>query len=291
MEGLILMRSRSLLTCLGILVFSLPAAASRVNTYFPIVSSAAFGDLGVIPVTIVKHPTDGGIREAIPDRFKPRFESWKAELLATDYGREQWEKYANNKDFILTITVSGSREKGAGTDKFLWDEDGNLVGATITLGGGIEGGYPAPIYYPVLNSLASDSSTYSISGKILAATKLSHEIGHVNQAAAANMKFLQLQNRLIPEYNAIMLKNGFRSNDKKLLDLAAEMKGTPVEIWESREYWSEVNAMLFLNEKISKEDFYCFVFKKMRYNLESYAKGYESRFLDHPEFAGSPCWK
>lgn len=279
------MRSRSFFSCLGIFVFSLPVWA------FGPIAAPEPRDPAVVPITIVKHPSDGGIREVVSERFKARFAAWKAELLTTEYGRTQWEKYANNKDFVLTITVAGSKEKGAGTDKFQWDEAGNLVGATITLGGGIESGYPTPIYYPVLNSLAIDTSSYSTSGKLLAATKLSHEIGHVNQAAAANMKFLQLQNRLIPEYNAIMLKNGFRSNDKKLLDLAAEMKGTPVEIWESREYWSEVNAMLFLNERISKEDFYCSVFKKMRYNLESYAKGYESRFLDHPEFAGSPCWR
>jgi len=273
-----------------------PALGRQLTAYFPIVAASSALDrfedsTGVQPVTIVPHPTDGGIREMISDRFKERFLAWKTELLSTEFGKSEWAKYENNKDFILTIVVSGSKEKGAGTDKFLWDDQGNLVGATITLGGDIESGFPTPIYYPVLNSLASESTSYSISGKILAATKLSHEIGHVNQAAMANMKFLQLQNKLIPEYNAIMLKNGFRSNDKKLLDLAEQMKGTPVEIWESREYWSEVNAMLYLNARIGKEDFYCFVFKKMRYNVEAYAKSYESRFLDHPEFAGSPCWR
>jgi len=313
LEGLALMKFRSLFVLLFVPVFSMSALAfygrgdisrrsdsylraRELTAYFPVVA-ASDADYGfedgsaVLPVTIVPHPTDGGIREIVPDRFKGRFQAWKSELLSTEVGRTQWEKYATNKDFILTIAVSGGKEKGAGTDKFLWDDQGNLVGATITLGGDIESGYPTPIYYPVLNSLASESTGYSISGKILAATKLSHEIGHVNQASAANMKFLQLQNKLIPEYNAIMLKNGFRSNDRKLIDLAEQMKGTPVEIWESREYWSEVNAMLYLNARIEKEDFYCFVFKKMRSNLEAYAKGYESRFLDHPEFATSPCWR
>jgi len=275
---------------------SRPEIARELTVYFPVLAASSAADVfedpsGVQPITIVPHPTDGGIREMIPDRFKERYDAWKTELLSTEVGKEQWDKYATNKDFILTIVVAGGKEKGAGTDKFLWDDQGNLVGATITLGGDIEAGFPTPIYYPVLNSLASESTSYSIPGKILAATKLSHEVGHVNQAAIANMKFLQLQNKLIPEYNAIMLKNGFRSNDKKLLDLAEQMKGTPVEIWESREYWSEVNAMLFLKARIEKEGFYCFVFKKMRYNVESYAKSYESRFLDHPEFAGSPCFR
>ena len=112
--------------------------------------------------------------------------------------------------------MSEDRKKGAGTDKFLWDDEGRFVGATITLGANIDEGYPNPIYYPVLNSLSSDSASYSISGRILAATKISHEIGHVNQAATANMKFLQLQNKLMPEYISIFLKNGLNTRMKSL---------------------------------------------------------------------------
>lgn len=242
-------------------------------------------------VTIVKTPTDGGIREVIPNKYKDRFEKWKTELRATEFGRQQWDKYASNKNFILTISVSGDKGKGAGTDKFLWDDAGNFVGATITLGPEIDEGYPNPIYYPVLNSLSSESTSYSISGKILAATKISHEIGHVNQAAKANMASLLLQNKLMPVYISIFLKNGLDTKDKKLVDLAQQMGGTPVEIWESREYWSEVNAMLYLNERISKEEFYCYVFNKIRRNLETYAREYEQRFGQDPEFSSSRCWK
>ena len=242
-------------------------------------------------ITIIKTPTDGGIREDIPNKYKDRFEKWKTELRSTEFGRQQWDKYSNNKNFILTISVSGDRGKGAGTDKFLWDDSGKFVGATITLGPELDEGYPNPIYYPVLNSLSAESTSYSISGKILAATKISHEIGHVNQAANANMTFLLLQNKLMPVYISIFLKNGLDTKDKKLVDLARQMGGTPVEIWESREYWSEVNAMLFLKERISKEEFYCYVFNKIRRNLETYAREYERRFGQDPEFSSSRCWK
>jgi len=242
-------------------------------------------------VTIVKTPTDGGIREDIPGKYKDRFEKWKAELRSTEFGRQQWDNYAKKKNFVLTFSVSGDRGKGAGTDKFLWDESGTFVGATITLGPGLDEGYPNPIYYPVLNSLSSDETSYSISGRILAATKISHEIGHVNQAANANMKFVQLQNMLMPVYISIFLNNGLDTNDKKLVDLAKQMGGTPVEIWESREYWSEVNAMLYLKERISKEEFYCYVFNKIKRNLETYARDYEQRFGQRPEFSDSRCWK
>ena len=105
------------------------------------------------------------------------------------------------------------------------------------------------------------------------------------------MKFVQLQNRLMPIYNSIFLNNGLNTQDVKLVRLAEEMKGTPIEIWAGREYNSEVNAMLYLKERISEENFYCHVFRRIRRNLEAYAPDYEDRFLERPEFSDSPCWK
>lgn len=239
----------------------------------------------------VKTPIDGGVKEDIPAKYQIRYDRWKAELLATDFGRQQWEKYASDKHFLLTITISSKKGKGAGTDKYLWDEAGNFVGATITLGDELNDGYPNPIYYPVMNSLSAGDTSYSISGKILAAAKISHEFGHVNQTASANRAFMQLQNSLMPVYTSIFLKNGRDTRDKKLVDLAEQMGGTPVEIWESREYWSEVNALRYLNERISKEEYHCFVFNKIKQNIETYAKEYEDRFDKQTGFSDSPCWK
>ncbi len=252
--------------------------------------NAYHSDSGVQMLT-VKTPVDGGIRVDIPAKYLPRFERWKSEFLATEFGRAQWERYAGNKQFLLTISVSGKKGKGAGTDKYLWDDAGNFVGATITLGDELNEGYPNPIYYPVMNSLSSGETSYAISGKILAAAKISHEFGHVNQTASANRTFMQLQNNLMPVYTSIFLKNGRDTRDKKLVDLAKQMGGTPVEIWESREYWSEVNALRYLNERISKEEYHCFVFNKIRQNIATYAKEYEDRFDKQSEFSNSPCWK
>src|SRR5690242_12547974 len=48
---------------------------------------------------VVKTPTDGGIREDIPVKFQEKYQKWKVELLASDYGRAEWEKYSTNKNF------------------------------------------------------------------------------------------------------------------------------------------------------------------------------------------------
>ncbi|HKP69338.1 MAG TPA: hypothetical protein VJV05_08640 [Pyrinomonadaceae bacterium] len=236
---------------------------------------------------IVKTPTDGGIREDIPAKYRERFDKWKTELLSTELGRAQWDRYANDKSFILTVTVSGG-SKGAGTSDYLWNDEGKLVGATITLSASLEEGSPPPVYYPVLNSVSNKITAHSIGGSIIAATRMSHELGHVNQTYDGSMKVIQMQNKLMIQYNSIFMQNG--AKDKKLIDIASQMNGTPVEIWESREYWSEVNAMLYLSQRISKESFYCFVFRRMKRNIETHAKAYEDRFSQHPEFTDSPCW-
>ena len=54
---------------------------------------------------IVPTPTDGGIKEDIPAKYRDRYDKWKAELLSTDWGKAQWERYANDTTFVLKIVV------------------------------------------------------------------------------------------------------------------------------------------------------------------------------------------
>jgi hypothetical protein len=229
-------------------------------------------------LTIVKKPSDGGIREIIPVKYKQRYQKWKDELLSTEFGRRQWENYLNNQHFVLTITIESKEGQGAGTGQYQWAETGELVGATITLGTKIDKGLPSPIYFPVMNSLSSNEPAYTVSGNILAATKFAHEFGHVNQTAKMKSDFFQLQNKLIPVYNEILLKNGYNANDQNLIELQKQMGGTPVEIWENREYWGEANAMLYLADRINKESYHCSVVSKMIRNVRLYARHYEERF-------------
>ena len=240
----------------------------------------------------VKTPVDGGIREDIPIKFKEKYLKWKTELMSSDYGHQEWERYESNKNFILTITVSGVEGQGAGTGEYRWNDAGELVEATITLGNKLDKGYPNPIYFPVMNSLSSYSDSYEISGSLLAAAKFAHEFGHVNSTYKTSSKVFRLQNSLMPTYNKILLDNGYNVRDQRLLDLVAQMGGTPVEIWENREYWGETNAMRYLLDRIHKEEFYCSVFNKIENNVKVYAKGYEARFNQIAEAQTlTPCKK
>lgn len=220
-----------------------------------------------------------GLVENVPAKYRERYGVWKSDLLSTETGRGQWEAYASNPRFTLTVVVSDDDRNGAGTSNYKWDDAGELVAATITLGSRIDEGYPNPIYYPVMHSLSPLSESSPVEGNVLAAAKIAHELGHVKQAASTGGELYRLQNQLMPVYNKTLLSNGRDTNDKRLTELALRMGGTPVQIWENREYWGEVNAMLYLRERFKdEEERQRALFTRVRRTVELYAKDYAERF-------------
>ena len=222
----------------------------------------------------------GGIKEEIPQKYFSRYQQWKEEFLSTDAGRNQWNSYQNNPNFTLHIIVTKDNAEGATTGKYKWNDAGQLVSATITLGMHLDDGYPNPIYFPVMNSLVPTEAVNRIGGETLAATKIAHEFGHVNRTIKADGTLYQLQTQLIPQYNKIFLSNGRDPSDPKLIELANKIGGTPVQVWEDREYWGEVNAMMYLRDKVTDDNLRCTLFNRIRHSVDLYAKDYEKRFLD-----------
>lgn len=227
---------------------------------------------------LLQTPLKGGIYEIIPAESQINYNNWKAEFLSTDYGKNLWEKYSKNKNFTLTIKIAGKGNKGGQTADYQWDENGLLIGATIYLGGRINKGIPDAIYYPVMNSINEFNDRKEISGTTLAATKMAHEFGHINRTIETNQEKFKTQNKLMPIYNSIFLKNGYNTSDQKLIDLANQMGGTPIQIWEDREYWGEASAMSFLLEKTKNKYFYCSLINKINENVSNYATDYKERF-------------
>ncbi len=174
-----------------------------------------------MPLANVARPAGSGIKEIIPDKYKQNYRQWKAEFLAAETGRKQWDLFEQNPNFTLTITVSKEDRNGAGTSKYKWDDAGNLIAATISLGARIDEGYPNAIYYPVMNSLSQCKLSYGVSGDILAAAKFAHEFGHVKRMSITDGSLYRLQAQLIPAYNKILLSNGHNTNDPRLIELAS----------------------------------------------------------------------
>ena len=226
-------------------------------------------------------PTDvAGIQEVIPDKYQKRYDEWKSEFLTTDIGKAQWEMYAHHPRLKLTITISTNNSEGAGSGKYKWNEAGELVAATISLGSRIDQGFPTSVYYPVMNALEPFESSKLIGGNTLAAAKIAHEFGHIMKISSTRQELYTLQVQLVPIYNKIFLSNGHNVNDPRLVEIAKKIGGNPVEIWEDREYWGEANAMLFLRDRVEKEKFHCRLFAKIKRAVEEYAKNYEERFAE-----------
>jgi len=76
------------------------------------------------------------------------------------------------------------------------------------------------------------------------------------------------------------LANGRNPTDERLIRMAGQLGGTPVEVWEDREYWGETNAMIYLRDRFPDESMRCQLFSRIRQSLDTYAKSYEPRFLE-----------
>jgi hypothetical protein len=234
-----------------------------------------------------------GIREDISSRDKGRYQTWKDEFLSADIGLREWQAYARDPRLALTITTSTENRHGAGIGNYEWDNSGHLVAATITLGARLDEEYPEAVYYPVMNALKQEEFRYVIGSGTLAATKIAHEFGHLNRMISTDASVYRFQAELVPSYNAIIRNNGRNASDPRLLDLARRMGGTPVELWEDREYWGEANAMLYLRDRITNRSVQCLLFSYIIRNVDTYAKVYRTRFaqIAEPQASQASCGK
>lgn len=195
----------------------------------------------------------GNLKELIPQQYGEKYNRWKTTFLSVDFGRRLWARYAVNPTFSLTIIVSKSMGKGAKVDDYKWVE-GRLVAVTITLGHQLDQGYPCQVLYPVLGSLPfTDARWDDRADAVLAAAKIAHEFGHIEQAANSDATIYQTQNALSDDYTSRFLSNGYNTADPILIELAGRMGGTPVEIKIQREYWAETYAFRYLLCKLEAD--------------------------------------
>jgi hypothetical protein len=280
---------RSVLVLLASLSwFAFPAhLGAQQRTDLPDPSSPGFLAPAIVGEHLDGHKSDGhtssskgrtgGIQEEIPEKYNDRYQKWKKEFLATETGREQWDAYAHHPSLVLTITISADKRDGARTARYEWDDSGELIAVTITLGPHIDEGYPSPAYYPVLSSLGRLKSDLKI-GNILAAAKIAHEFDHVNQAIAGGARFRR-ETEIANAYNAILESNGHNTRDPRLIELAREIGGTPVDLCEEREHCAEENALRYLLDRITNRAVRRAFLGRVKKTIELYAKNFEKRFV------------
>lgn len=120
------------------------------------------------------------------------YQKWKAAFLETDAGKKLWDKYNNDKSFLLKIDwKKGSN--GAETHSYKFS-NGKLTGATITLGSDIDDAEAASkrdsTRYP-LSSAVGENNIVNLFSRdkeqkrtTMAITVIAHEFGHVEDAYA-----------------------------------------------------------------------------------------------------------
>jgi hypothetical protein len=199
-----------------------------------------------------KSRTAISLTELVPKQYSDKYDRWKRMLVSVESGRRLWSRFAENPAFRLTIMVTKKQEQGAKVDDYIW-EKGRLVGATVTLGGQLDYGFPSTMKYPVLGSLAAVRNNDGMRGDdVLAAAKFAHELGHIEHAAIEATNF-QLQNELAPIYVERFLSNGHDLSDPELEELAERMGGAPVDIKNERENRAEVYTLRFLLDKLENK--------------------------------------
>jgi hypothetical protein len=214
----------------------------------------------------------GGVSESVPDKYLKRYLRWKAEYLSTEAGRRQWQRYAADEHFALKVTVSPQLGQGGLVSDYKWDEAGRLVGASITLGVGLDGGLPPSLYYPVTSALAAAEESDGLTGDILAAAKMAHEFGHVNRAADTGAALFERQNRLAADYARLFEESGYNARDPRLAEVTRMLGGTPFDVKREREHRAEANALVFLQERMSAEAGKGALFKQIRKSIEEYGE-------------------
>src|SRR5207244_6753538 len=132
--------------------------------------------------------------------------------------------YTKHPHLVVTITIAGNNKNGAGTGMYKWNDQGELIAATIVLGSRIDEGFPSSVYYPVMNSLEPYESNQLLGHNVLAATKIANEFGHVMKIAETSESLYHLQVKLVPIHNKIFLSYGHDVNDQRLVDLAHQKR-------------------------------------------------------------------
>src|SRR5438445_13671485 len=145
----------------------LPAAVVLISMQIVTAQRLAPASNFVRDASVAPAAEVGGIKEVIPEKYARRYEEWKAEFLSTDIGKAQWEMYAHHPRLQLTITITDRNPNGAGSGKYKWNDGGELIAATITLGSRVDQGFPSSVYYPVMNALEPFEARKLIGGKVL----------------------------------------------------------------------------------------------------------------------------
>jgi len=132
-------------------------------------------------------PNGDDIVENIDKKYKKRYEQWKSQLLSTKEGQRLWNKFTNDQNFTVTISVSKSQQNGAKTTPVVQND--SVTGANVALGNNIGAAHPPPDSGYLVTGTLQDAG---VSSKVIGGDVFAHELGHVEDYTEAPSWFLYL---------------------------------------------------------------------------------------------------
>jgi RHS repeat-associated protein len=129
--------------------------------------------------------------------------SWEREYRKSKEGQAQWKKLDDNQKLTVTLKWDSKAKQSTTTDQN-WDEQGNLVSATVTLAKatGDPSNHMDPESYPLGSAISSipERQVYVVA----------HELAHVEDAQTpAGRASMQEVQRLFPDADASYKAEGY----------------------------------------------------------------------------------
>ena len=81
-------------------------------------------------------------------------------------------------------------------------------------------------------------------------------------------------------YNSVFRRNGYNTNDPRLLELAKKMGRTPVEISEDREHRAETKALSYLLERVKSDEFRRRFLASLKRTTDLFARSFQQKYVE-----------
>jgi RHS repeat-associated protein len=222
-------------------------------------------------------PSGEDIDDSSLDKNKD-YQEWKKAYLSTKAGQAEWNKYNDNHNVTITITMgtnAGGKEGAETTPSF--DAKGNFTGATIVLGTDFaKNDQLNTSEYPISGSMTgtAEHSNSIISRTDRAVDFFAHEFGHVDDAQKQGALWVQ-QTELLKQSQEGFAKQGqawLNSNEYK--QIVSRLGDTPANISTGREHRAEAAVIPVMRDYYAKGAGHGSMPSRVKQAIQNYEKAH-----------------
>jgi RHS repeat-associated protein len=221
-------------------------------------------------------PTGEDIDDSSLDKNKD-YQSWKKAYLSTKAGQAEWNKYNDNHNVTITITMganAGGKEGAETTPSF--DANGKFTGATIVLGTDFaKGDRLNSSEYPISSSMTGTAEYGAIISRTDRAVDFfAHEFGHVDDAQKQGALWVQ-QTGLLKQSKEGFEKQGQAwFNTSQYKQIVSQLGDTPANISTGRENRAEAAVIPVMRDYYGKGAGHGSMPSRVKQAIQNYEKAH-----------------